>query len=164
MTCPACDFEKQYGTKMVPRPVPDLSIHQCGQMQCPMCGGYTVINGSPMGPFAVAGGEPCPLCTATGRVVARVGQQYSQPCHGLVSIPANNGDSWVSCALDNGHAGKCQPITARHQIQQSSPQGFTTYCGLQQAWCKLPEERRIHTGTSFQKQDCFLCQQALEAE
>lgn len=70
MTCDACDFEATHRTAECTRPVPDLSIHTCGQQVCPLCRGCGVVNGVNLGrvEVVVMGGDPCPLCLHTGRV------------------------------------------------------------------------------------------------
>lgn len=109
MSCPACEFEVKYGTVENPRPVPDLKIHTCGQLKCPQCAGFSVINGARMGAFAVIGGDPCPLCSATGRVSPEVDRTYVRMCRGW--LPDANG-THVRCKLPASHlkeGKKCQP-------------------------------------------------------
>lgn len=111
--CAACAFEKQYGTTKNPRPIPDLEIHTCGQEICILCSGYTVINGTPMGPFAVMDGDICPVCNHTGRVPAGTTTSFKRTCHSVDMYNETSGSVYTlkqhleRCSLPIGHEGGC---------------------------------------------------------
>lgn len=167
--CAACNFEQKYGTKDNPRPIHDLKIHTCSQVTCPMCAGYTVINGAPAGMFAVFGGDPCPLCNKTGRVTAEVNATYVHPCPGMVQEPLAkfvlNTDNvrLLPCALEQTHKGECQAAPIVHLYYQLDTEGFITYCGKRQKWCR-PKEYigfvRVHANHYIDNVDCPDCRHA----